>query len=121
MKKVALMAFILFAIIDCSNHEIKKKKIGNDLVEARFIDDTLIDGTAKFFDMNGNIESKANFLRGLKNGYAVNYYKNGVMKDSMYYINNLLNGFFYSFDSLGVLLFKGNYFHGLSVGDQYFY
>lgn len=121
MKKVILIAITFFVLISCSNYELQRKKIGEDLVEAKFVDDTLINGEAKFFDLNGNLESKANFFKGIKNGYAVNYYKNGVVKDSMYYTSNVLNGFFYSFDSSGFILFKGNNFHGLSAGDQYFF
>ena len=69
MKKVILIAITFFVLISCSNYELQRKKIGEDLVEAKFVDDTLINGEAKFFDLNGNLESKANFFKGIKNGY----------------------------------------------------
>jgi hypothetical protein len=86
------------------------------IIEAHFIRDSFIDGQAKYYDKNGNVVSLVDYKKGIKNGPAVNFYDNGIKKDSMNYTNGLLNGELWEYDSLGHLEKVVTYYYGLLVG-----
>ena len=120
MKWKILMALI-FICFGCRENQTKEKKIGNEIVKAKFINDSLIDGIAKVYNSNGKLVSETNFIKGIKNGISLSFYENGKIKDSFNYSNNLLNGIAYRYDSNGLLLFKKTYYYGIDIGDNSFY
>jgi hypothetical protein len=102
-------------------NSVQKKKIGDNMVESRFINDSLMDGIANFYDLDRNLLSTRTYSNGLKNGATIFYYKNGRIKDSMNYTNDVLNGPSYEYDSLGKLKFTVTHFHGIEFGDHAIY
>jgi|SRR6188508_349678 hypothetical protein len=96
----------------------KRKKIGAFFVEARFKNDSTIDGPAKFFDKNDVLKSTVNYVNGLKHGPAINYFGNGKLKDSMNFIYGVKNGFQFAYDSAGKLISINYDYYGLRVGPE---
>jgi len=121
MKYIIIVACSIFLFSSCNEKTLVRKKIGNDIVEAQFLNDSLIDGKAKYFNNTGILEAYYTFKNGVKNGNAVTFHENGKLKDSMYYSDNLLNGPAYKFDVNGKLLFTIMYYYGLDVGDHLFF
>jgi|SRR6185312_8937841 len=121
MKLIFIFSAAVLFSSGCKDTTYKRKKIGADIVEAKFIKDSLIDGEAKFYDLDGKINSKANYTMGIKNGVALTYYGNGKTKDSSNYTNNLLNGNVFIFDKNGSLVSRTTYYYGLNVGDNFLY
>jgi hypothetical protein len=115
---------ILFTGCSCNSTNKKKltrKKIGNYFVEAHFIDSNKIDGLAKYYDENGSLLSVANYENDLKAGPAINFYSNGMKKDSMFFTGGLRNGEAFIYDSLGHLERMTTYYYGISVGNNILY
>ena len=110
---------ILFCtlILSCNNDSYINKKIGNYVVKAKFVHDTLIDGEAIYYNLDGKILAKTNYLMGKLNGDSITYYDNGKIQDSNKYSNGLLDGHVYQFDSEGNLKSIRTYYYGLAVGE----
>lgn len=121
IKLIIFLFSIILLSSGCNDNHYKRKKIGADIIEAKFIKDSLIEGEARFYDLDGKLNSKANYKKGIKYGEAIVYYKNGKVKDSSNYFNNLLTGNAYTFDKNGSLQLKTIYYYGLNVGDNYLY
>jgi antitoxin component YwqK of YwqJK toxin-antitoxin module len=118
--------FLLLVIItlgcNAGNRQFKRKEIGGEIVEANFLNDTLIDGVAKYYDKESStLVRKVCYRQGQKDGLSVIYRENGSIYDSLNYSNNILNGPRYIFDDSGRLSFGQNYYHGVSIGGQYFF
>ncbi len=118
MKRILAASIMLPLIWSCNEYSVKRKKIGNDWIEAQFINDTIIDGHAKFYNCSGDLVAQCNYRMGKKEGYSVRYYKNGQTKDSVNYSDNLLNGEAFKFDANGKLLYQATNFYGLNMGDH---
>ncbi|MGH2647226.1 MAG: toxin-antitoxin system YwqK family antitoxin [Ginsengibacter sp.] len=110
---------ILFCtlILSCKNDSYINKKIGNYVVKAKFIHDTLIDGEATYYNLDGKIVAKANYLMGKLNGDSITYYDNSKIQDSIKYSNGLLDCHAYQFDSTGYLQSIRTFYYGLAVGE----
>lgn len=106
---------------DKSGVKIKKIDLHNRIIEAPFIDDSVMHGLAMYYTYKGSLESKITYKNGVKNGLAVNYYPNGSLWDSGYYVNGLKHGHHFVFDSLGSLVYQDYYFNGHRLGGQVFF
>lgn len=120
MKYITVISCI-FLFLSCKEKSIEKRRIGDDIVEAKFIKDGEIDGKATYYSDSGILKAYYTFKNGIKNGSAVIYYENGRIKDSMNYSDNLHNGKAYKFDVNGQLLFTTTYYYGIDVGDHTFF
>ena len=118
-NKWIIKVLILFSIFSCNNE--KTKKIGPYLVRAKFINDSTIEGVAKYFNDKKQLVSEVTYKAGIKNGPAINYYPNGKIKDSFNYKDGLLNEWQYAYDNNGFLLMKKYNYFDLSVGSHYYY
>jgi antitoxin component YwqK of YwqJK toxin-antitoxin module len=81
--------------------------------------DSLFDGEVKYYDSSGIYLGHASYNCGYKEGVEVNYYKNGMIRDSSFYHNDLQNGFVYQFDRNGTLQYKVYYMNDLPIGHVY--
>jgi antitoxin component YwqK of YwqJK toxin-antitoxin module len=79
--------------------------------------DTLV----RTFDINREfpqVLSETSYLHGKKNGLAVSYFQNGLVKEINYYLNDRIWSVFSRADSSGRLLFPGTLHNG--NGTKYF-
>jgi hypothetical protein len=119
---VSLLTFVI--VLSCVNNQRSKpdkRSIGKDIIEATFIDDSIADGIAKYYNNSGKVITIVNIKNGVKEGAAINYFQNGVVKDSMFFSHGKLHGIAYGYDSLGSLLFKKSYYYGVPLGHQFYY
>lgn len=107
-------------IVTCKDYKLEKKRIGNNIVEAVFVDGK-IEGFAKFYTLSGILEYEGNYINGEKNGFGRTFYKNGRIKDTMYYISDKIHGEAYNYASDGNLRLIRNNYYGLEVGDHLFF
>jgi antitoxin component YwqK of YwqJK toxin-antitoxin module len=115
--------FIIGLFSRCSNNspKIQEKRIGAYLVKARFKNDSIIDGVARFYTKGGSLVAVTNYTNGIKNGYAVIYHPNGQKSDSMYFTNGVKNGSQYRYDTSGRLSSINYQYYGLRMGPQLFF
>lgn len=116
-----LLIFVLNLIRCKDNEQLERRPVGKFIIEARFIDSSTIDGTAKYYDERNTLISIINYKNGIKDGFATNYYPNHILKDSTIFTSGLKNGFSYYYDSLGNLVSKQFNFYGCKAGDNIFY
>jgi antitoxin component YwqK of YwqJK toxin-antitoxin module len=121
MKYLIILISAFFLFLGCNENPVKKKKIGNSIIEAKFINDTLIDGNAKYYNDNGILEAEYTFVNGIRKGHDTIFYDNGKIKEERNYSDDLLNGEGRKYNVNGLLLFKLNHYYGLDVGDNTFY
>jgi antitoxin component YwqK of YwqJK toxin-antitoxin module len=114
-------AILTLVILSCKdNLKISEKKIGEQLVRAKFFNDSLIEGEAKIYK-NNRLTAIEHYSRGLRNGCAVSFYPDGKVYDSVNFINGLENGNYYVFDSLGNIAYTAYYFNGRKIGPETYY
>lgn len=121
MKKYLLFYLFIIILISCNKNKVSKHRIGPFLVEGDFVNDTIMNGEMKYFDSMGNLVSKIYYKRGVKNGPAINFYKNGIKYDSVSYSGDLENGFHYIYDSTGKLSYVDFYVKGNNLGPQMYF
>ena len=122
MKYIINAVFFCFLLSACKEKKIIRKRIdGKNIIEAKFINDSVIDGVAKFYDLQGNLKVRGTYLNGKRNGPTLIFYENRKIKDSLNYDSDLLNGKSFKYDSTGLLLFTLSYYYGIEVGDHPFY
>ena len=123
IKLILFLIICLLANISCfhkKDGQTLRKKEGNDIIEANFINDTIIDGVAKYY-RNENLISVVTYRYDSKFGPAINFYDNGKKKDSMNYINGLLNGNVFHYNIDGKVDRVVSYYYGLLAGDNSLY
>lgn len=116
-----VLVLIIFIGIVCSpksERRITRKRLGRQFIVASFIGDTVIDGTAKYYNVNNKLESIVEYKNGIKHGPALNFYQSGIVRDSVYYRDGLRHGKAFTYDSSGNLSGISNYFYGVSMGDN---
>ena len=104
------------------NHDRKTelKSQGKYLVEANFVNDTIIDGPAKYY-LDGKLAFITNYKNGIKHGPSINFHSNGKVYDSINFIYGRESGYHYVYDSSGKLGYIDFYFSGHQFGPQTFY
>lgn len=70
---------------------------------------------------NGIVETEANFLDGKKDGWTINYYKTGKLKDKTFFRYGKANGPSYQYYESGKLKYKCNYRNDKRFGDLNWY
>jgi hypothetical protein len=122
MDKIILLLMALI-VIRCSSNEdsTQRKKVGKYFVEAKFVDDSVIDGKAKYFRENKILDATITFSNGIKNGEAVNYFSNGKVRDSVMYYFGLKEGFHVVYDQNGQMKYKDFYYKDHALGPQYYF
>ena len=116
-----IFLILMGAMSNCKNETRSKRKIGDEYVVAKFINDSIYDGVVDFYNLQGKILSSKAYKNGVLNGSAKNFYPNGKVSDSVNYTFGLLNGFHLAFKTNGELEYLDYYTNGLSVGPQIFY
>lgn len=123
-NKVQLILGLVLILTGCNhsneNQTNYSKKVikGNGFVEAFFINDSIIEGEASYYDEMGQLERKTMFKKGKKEGVALEYYSNGQVRDSVNYCYDLKNGPHYVFDSLKKFVYQDYYFFGKLIGGK---
>lgn len=118
---LAATLIIVFYSCNNSNSHYTKKKMGNYLIEANFIDDSIIDGKANTYNLDGRLLSATNYRNGIKHGLSINFFSNGKVYDSINFTNGLENGYHYVYDSLGLIGYIDFYLNGHQLGPEIFY
>lgn len=118
---LAIISLIGFVCKSTSEKKIVRKKIGDYFIGAAFIDETQIDGIARYYDGNNKLLSTAEYKNGIKYGPAINFYESGMKRDSVFYRDGLPNGKAFSYDSLGNKKGMSSYYYGVVVGDNILY
>lgn len=118
MTNLAKYFTLLIILIGCTFNQkkITKKRVGDFMVEAEFFNDSIVNGNAKFYTLDGRMFSQQNFINGLKNGAAVYFDQKGKKVDSSNYKNDLLNGFRFSYDNHGNIIYIDYFYNGMNVG-----
>lgn len=121
MKNIQIL-LLTTLLISCRNeNNVQKKRIGNDIIESYFIEDSIFDGPTKYYNLNGRIESLIYYSKGIKNGVGLNFHSNGKVYDSSTYVSGMKNGWHYVYDTVGQLIFKDYFFYGQRLGEEVFY
>jgi len=119
MSKLIIFA-VSFFFIGCSA-TIEKRVIGDKIVEAVFIKDSIADGIVKYYTLDGKLDAIFQFKNGKNNGTAIHFFPNGKIFDSIHYVNDVANGEHHQYDTNGSLLFKEFYKTGKRVGEKFSY
>lgn len=119
MGRVLIFAVSIF-FIGC-DAKMEKRIIGNKIVEAIFINDSMADGVVKYYTLEGKLDAIFGFKNGKNNGTAVHFFPNGKVFDSIHYLNDVANGEHHQYDKNGNLLFKEVYKKGKQVGEKFSY
>ena len=125
MTNILSFLTIIVLIYGCKSEnqdkENKRIHLNGRIVEASFLNDSLIDGEAKFYTPQGNLESKVMYKEGRKNGVFKSYYQNGKIQDSTFYKLGVQQGEHFAFDSIGNLIFKNYFYNGRNFGNNEIY
>lgn len=89
--------------------------------EGHFFKDSLFHGIVRIYNMDGRYTGYTNYSYGVENGVFVNKFSNGLTKDSGLIKNGLMENWAYKFDSVGHLVYKCYYYHGLHFGPNYLF
>jgi len=122
MIRVVYSLITVSIFFSCNNRELKysRKKIGDKLYEAHFLNDSLIEGEAKIYK-DDKLIAIEHYNHSVKNGPAISFYSKGNIYDSLSFSKGLENGYYYVYDSSGNLAYVSYYFNGLKVGPEIYY
>lgn len=102
----------------------KNQKFNNEISSIQPIliklNDTL-DIDVKLYE-NGFVKSiiSKNKL-GIKNGFELEYYPNGILKKKYFNINAKINGEFWEYNDLGEVVYSSTYVDGIKMGNTFEY
>jgi hypothetical protein len=117
--RIAFLLSILTIHIGCSsNHGMKRIKVDNTYVEAKFIDGTTIDGKAIYYDSLGEMYNITTYKNGTKEGTSINYYPNKKVSDSVEYKSGKESGYWKYYDQQGNNVYGNFYYYGLRFGPE---
>lgn len=105
----------------CNQKKVKKIRLDEFIVEGdiKFIGkDTLFADTIKYFNEEGKLVFKSNYVNNKLEGLSLEFYPNGIIKSEASYLSNELHGIAKNYDSMGNLVNSANFFHGLQAGGQ---
>jgi len=90
-----LLKFIVFiSLFSChrENRSVEKKYYPNGQLKKEYgvLDDSILDGSFKYYFDNGNLEAEGFIRRDKNNGFFKHYYKNGKIKEIDLYDNGTL-------------------------------
>ena len=119
MNKLIIFSLLIF-LFGCKLKP-EKRKMGDRIVEAIFINDSIADGVVKYYTIDGKLEGHAQIKNGKKNGVFIYFYPNGKVFDSISYLDDLANGYHYRYDTHGNLSYQDFYTNGKKVGEKLTY
>ncbi len=114
-------AVLILKLANCKNNNIQRKIINGEIVEGYFINDSLLHGEVKFFNLGNSLVNKSLFSLGRKEGYSINFDVRGKVADSFNFSNGLFNGYQYSFDPNGEKKYVSYSYFGITCGPAIFY
>jgi len=114
------ISFILLILISCNTELPKRIKAGNFEMEGIFLHGSIPDGIIKYYELNtDNLFGSKEFVKGVLNGKAINYYNSKVIQ-TVNYKNGIESGFAELFDSTkGYLKQRDFYYYGRKVGPSF--
>jgi antitoxin component YwqK of YwqJK toxin-antitoxin module len=107
--------------VDNKSYIITKDGLGNIQSEINYINDTIVNGTAKYYYKNGKLNDEINYVNGLKNGIHKHYSEDGVLESVINFKNGLQDGYAYWYFKNGKVESKSFWLKGKSFGDAYYY
>jgi len=116
--------FLLIILSGCKTNQdsnLETRKMNNQTIKARFLNNNIIDGKAEFYDSTGKLVNVSNFDHGLKHGVSIDFDNNGTIVDSVSYWYGNQYGYYHHFDSAGNIDYKNYYYYGLPYGPVIFY
>lgn len=121
MRLLFIALVFPFFLKSCTDKPtIKLKPHGKYMVEANFVDDSIIDGSAKYY-LNAKLAFIISYKNGIRHGPSMNFHSNGKVYDSVNFTYGLENGYHYVYDSSGKLGYVDFYFNGHQFGPEIFY
>lgn len=130
MIKSINILFVLFLniVISCTQKKVDNKsyvvtKDGNEIIqsEINYINDTVMDGVAKYYYKNGIIKEEINFSKGLKEGTNTSYYQDGSIESKTQFKKGVRDGIYESYFPNGKIKEKGNWLNNKAFGNAFFY
>jgi antitoxin component YwqK of YwqJK toxin-antitoxin module len=144
---IVLIAFILMTVLFSSCEKTEKAYYPNGKIKFSLPKNGSgkIDGQAKFWYENGNLQLTGEYKDGVLNGKLCRYrvdgiietedlyvggkldglcrefHYNGNVKSEMPYVNDTLHGFSRQFDDVGQIMIEGVYEHGFFEGKWVYY
>jgi hypothetical protein len=113
---------IMLSIPSCNeNAHVRSFKVKIDdstYVQGPFADDSLYNGTMRFYNSNDSVLCEADYKFGLLDGIRKDFYLGGIVSSKSIYKNGLLHGESMYFDTHGTLVSSRNYYYGLIVGSS---
>jgi len=118
--RILILILGLISFYACSTKAKKKNYIGFK-VEAKWLNDTVPNGKAIFYNANGTIHSIQFYQRGLRNGPSTYFNNEGIITDSVNYYNGFKNGYYFKYSDEGMLIQKNYYLRGFFIGPKLTY
>src|SRR5690349_21227841 len=115
MKEYNFLNIVLFTLIfsiGCSD-KIKSIKFDENLkAVGKISNDTVFDGTIKFYDLTSNrLVRQCSYLHGVLDGERIDYYNSGVIENKINYDDGKLNGYGESYNDNGLISSRTFYYY----------
>jgi hypothetical protein len=107
--------------IDNKSYVITRDAFGNVQSEINYINDTIMDGVAKYYYINKKLKDEIYFTNGLKNGFHKHYTQEGSLVSIIEFREGLQEGYTYWYYPNGNLESKSFWLKGKIFGDAYYY
>jgi len=119
-KKYFFVLFLLLAFgslaisqtsvyVDTTYFYAAEKNIKSQIEYEVINGDTIKNGNALFYYINGNLMQTGNYLKGEMSGKWTTYYPDGIKKRESFYIDGLKNGKVISYHPNGNIKYIGNF------------
>jgi antitoxin component YwqK of YwqJK toxin-antitoxin module len=101
LKITVLMLILFLSLNSCKQHidieslKVTKDENGNLQSEIHYINDTLMNGLAKYYyspNPKNVLKDEINFIKGKKDGWYKHYRKDGTLESKTYFKNNTPDG-----------------------------
>jgi hypothetical protein len=124
MKKLVYILFLVEILISGGCKE--EKKANNHIQYGEYNisgdikiknNDTILDGSIKYYDSSNKLVADVNFKDNQKLGKTVRYYNGKVIEETNYYFD-YENGLKSDYDTMGNLIIQTNYFFNTQFGPR---
>lgn len=119
MKKIINLFFILSVFYSGCINNGKRIKKGEYILTGNFINDSIPNGTIKFYDTLGKLQSIKNYKYGFLNGISFFYYPNGNIHNIINFEGGKELGYKLIYDTSGHLIYKTYFYYGKEIGPVY--
>ncbi len=130
MIKSINILFVLFLniFISCTHKRVDNKSYvvtkdgnGNIQSEINYINDTVMDGAAKYYYKNGIIKEEINYSNGLKEGSHTSYYRDGSIESKIQFKKGVREGTSEWHFPNGKIKETSNWINNKAFGNAIFY